>query len=156
MTFFLFNPILYSKTQLTLNFHFLFFIRAFLAHANPKKYWVKITCAKSPQFLWPLDKAFFRLNLPRLTERLHHRRFSHALLFSIEEDFSSSHGVLQWQAFFRNKRILRENFNCFDDVVIETPCLFLTAHFGKVSIFSLQKFSKSAVNQWFSPLIAVV
>ena len=41
-------------------------IRTFLAHANPKKYWVKITCAKSPQFLWPLDKTFFRLNLPRL------------------------------------------------------------------------------------------
>ena len=34
--------------------------------------------------------------------------------------------------------------------------LFLTAHSEKVSIFSFQKSEKIAVNQWFSPLIAVV
>ena len=36
------------------------------------------------------------------------------------------------------------------------PCLFLTAHSGKVSILRSRNQPKIAVNQWFSPLIAVV
>ena len=49
-------------------------------------------------------------------------------------------------------------FKSFDDIVIETPCLFLTAHSGKMSIFRLRKRLKSSIFsgflhslRWFGP-----
>ena len=51
---------------------------------------------------------------------------------------------------------LHDRVESFDDIVIEAPYLFLTAHSGKMLIFSSRKQSKVAINQWFSPLIAVV